>query len=310
VNAPGSDRPVDVIVVTFNSEPVVGGLLDSLDRGLDGVDWRLEVVDNGSTDRTVELVRERRPGTGILALGANHGYGAAINRALGRTRPDSDLLILNPDVRLGPDAARKLQARLRLPASTGTTDGTAGQPVGIVAPRVVDGAGSLQPTLRFEPSVGRALAETVLGASRAGRRGWGEAILDPALYDRPTVAAWASGAALMISRECLDACGEWDQSFFLYAEETEYALRARDRGLLTVLEPEADATHLGGESRTDARLWSLLVTNKVALYGRRHGRLGAIAFRAASVLRELRYAATGNRPSLGAARALLSGRPR
>jgi GT2 family glycosyltransferase len=161
--------------------------------------------------------------------------------------------------------------------------------------------------LRHEPSVSRALAEALFGARRAGARGWGEAVLDPTAYARPTVADWASGATLMISRECLDACGTWDESFFLYSEDTEYALRARDRGFRVALAPAATATHLGGESRTDPRLWSLLVTNKVRLYARRRGRARGFAFRWASLLRELRFALTGNRPSRAAARALLEG---
>jgi GT2 family glycosyltransferase len=111
----------------------------------------------------------------------------------------------------------------------------------------------------------------------------------------------------MLSRECLDACGPWDESFFLYAEDTEYSLRAAERGFITGLVPDASAIHLGGESRTDERLWSLLVLNKVALYRRRRGAVRGLAFRAASLLRELRFALTGNAPSRAAAGALLRG---
>jgi GT2 family glycosyltransferase len=151
------------------------------------------------------------------------------------------------------------------------------------------------------------LAEALLGARRAGRLGLGEAVLDPGAYARPTVGDWVSGAALMVSRDCLDACGPWDESFFLYSEDTEFSLRAAERGFASELVPDATATHLGGESRTDERLWSLLVLNKVALYRRRRGAVRGLAFRAASLLRELRYALTGNAPSRAAARALLEG---
>ena len=109
----------------------------------------------------------------------------------------------------------------------------------------------------------------------------------------------------MISAECAAACGPWDESFFLYSEDTEFALRARDRGYLTCLEPGAVVTHLGGESRRDPKLWTLLVRNKLVLYRRRHGRVRAVGFHIASLLRELRLAATGNQPSRAAAWALL-----
>jgi GT2 family glycosyltransferase len=130
-------------------------------------------------------------------------------------------------------------------------------------------------------------------------------VLDPAAYERLAVADWISGAVLLISRDCLTACGPLDESFFLYGEDTEYALRARERGYLACLEPAAGATHLGGESRTDPDLWTRLVLNKLELYRRRHGAMRAAGFRLALLLRELRFAASGNRPSRAAARALM-----
>ena len=294
MNQPYTQRPVGVIVVTHNSEAVLGDLLDSLDSGMEDLEWQLQLVDNGSCDRTVADARRRRPGVRVIEMGGNFGFAVAVNRGLRRVDGRSDVLLLNPDVRLEAGAGRNLQRRL-------------GSNVGIAAPRALGADGALLPTLRHEPTPARSLAEALFGARRAGARGWGESILDPAAYERPTVADWASGAALMISRECLDACGPLDESFFLYSEDTEYALRARDRGFLTALAPEAAVTHLGGASRTDPRLWSMLVANKQRLYARRHGRLRGLGFRAASLLRELRFAATGNRPSRAAARALLSG---
>jgi N-acetylglucosaminyl-diphospho-decaprenol L-rhamnosyltransferase len=100
-------------------------------------------------------------------------------------------------------------------------------------------------------------------------------------------------------------CGRWDESFFLYSEECDYCLRARDHGFATRLAPAAEVRHLGGESRSHPELWSLLVVNKGRLYTRRHGAALGLGFRAAALLRELRLAAGGNRPSLAAARALI-----
>ncbi len=291
---PYTGRAVGVIVVTFNSERVLRGLLTSLEAGMEGIDWAMQLVDNGSSDQTVPLARELVPRVRVIEMGGNLGFAAGVNRGLAGIDRHSDALLLNPDVRLEPGAARSLQSRL-------------GSSVGIAAPRTTDGRGELLPALRHEPSVARSLAEALFGARRAGRRGWGEAILDPAAYEQPTVADWASGSALMISRECLERCGEWDESFFLYSEDTEYALRARERGFLTALAPSAAVTHLGGDSRSDPRLWSLLAVNKLRLYRRRHGRLRAPAFRAAALLRELRYWIAGNRPSRAAARALVTG---
>ncbi|WMX48206.1 hypothetical protein RGF97_30110 [Streptomyces roseicoloratus] len=73
--------------------------------------------------------------------------------------------------------------------------------------------------------------------------------------------------------------------------------------------PAARATHLGGDSRVSPRLWSLLVTNRVRLYRRRHGPAATAAFRGAVLLRELSRAALGRPPARAAVGALLGAAP-
>jgi len=299
-------RPIRVVVVTHDSAAVLPGLLDSLEAGMEGTRWRLVAVDNDSRDDTRELLRRSASAAQLIELDRNLGYAAAVNRALADARGEiEDVLLLNPDVRLSRGSAASLQRRLRTASHLDSIEGR----IGLTAPLCQDSSGAVLPTLRREPTVARALAETVLGVRRAGRRGWGEAVLELSAYARTTTADWISGAALMISSECLHACGEWDERFFLYSEDTDYALRARDEGFLSCLEPEAEVVHLGGASRADSRLWALLAVNKVILHAKRHGRGRAIAFRSAALLRELRLALSGNRPSRRAAVALLGRAP-
>ena len=136
------------------------------------------------------------------------------------------------------------------------------------------------------PTVGRALGEAILGGERAGRFGaLGELVVDPALYATPTVVDWASGAAMLVDRRCHDALGGWDESFFLYAEESDLCLRAADHGWRTRYTPGAVVHHDGGHGeRTPLR--ELMMVNKAVLYGRRHGPLPTVAYRSALVLQE------------------------
>ena len=60
---------------------------------------------------------------------------------------------------------------------------------------------------------------------------------------------WAQGAVVLMSRACFDALNGWDESYFLYSEETDLSLRARDLGLLTRYEPGSVAVHIGGASQ-------------------------------------------------------------
>ncbi|MFJ4777206.1 glycosyltransferase family 2 protein [Streptomyces sp. NPDC088762] len=296
--------PVAVLVVTWNSAAVLPGFLASLPDGMAGLDWRLVVADNDSADGTVELVRSLAPETTVVQTGRNAGYAAGVNAALeaaaGWEGGFRAALVCNPDIRMRRGCAGRLVDALDAPRAGGGR-------VGISVPLLYEEDGrTLLHSLRRESSVTRALGEAVLGNRRAGRfPRWSELVTDPSAYERATVADWATGALMALSRACLDACGPWDESFFLYSEETEYCLRARDRGFVTRLEPAASATHLGGDSKVSPRLWTLLTLNRVRLYRRRHGPAATAAFRTAVLLRETSRAALGRPASRAAARALI-----
>lgn len=309
-----SSPSIAVLVVTWNSSAVVDGLLGSLAAGLDGVNWQLIVADNDSADDTVARVERwsrDNPGADcqVVHTGGNLGYAAGINAALAKADRYDAALVLNPDIRLHTGSVRLMYDLIDpRPIDADTDTGAVDAPhprTGIVVPRIVDQDGNLAHSLRREPTVLRALGEAALGA-RAGRLApLGELVLDESAYARPAVADWATGAIMLISRQCLDVCGVWDESFFLYSEETEFALRARDHGFLTRLAPQATATHIGGESRVSPELWTLVMSNKIRLYRRRHTLPASVAYWAAAVLREAPRAALGHERSRHAVKALL-----
>jgi N-acetylglucosaminyl-diphospho-decaprenol L-rhamnosyltransferase len=299
---------IAVLVVTWNSAKVIDGLLASLRPGLEGLDWHLVVADNDSADDTAARV-ERWANENcelrcqVVNTGGNLGYAGGINAALAQSEKFDAALVLNPDIRLHPGAVAAMYEFVDSAASAG--DGS-GPRTGIVVPRIVDEEGNLAHSLRREPTLLRALGEATLGA-RAGRFApLGELVMDESCYQRPAVADWATGAIMLISAACLDACGSWDESFFLYSEETEFALRARDRGFLTRLAPKAAATHIGGESKVSPELWTLLMSNRVKLYRRRHALPASVAYWGAALLREAPRAALGQQRSRSAVKALLN----
>ncbi|MEU8520846.1 glycosyltransferase family 2 protein [Streptomyces sp. NBC_01216] len=299
-----ADRgPVAVLVVTWNSAAVLPGFLAALPQGMAGLDWRLVVADNDSSDDSVAVVRELAPEATVVETGRNGGYAFGVNAALRAAAAWEGgfraALVCNPDIRMGEGCAATLVDALGTPLPDGAR-------VGITVPVLREEDLSLIHSLRRESRVGRALGEAVLGNRRAGRfPALSELVTDPAAYTGRTRADWATGALMALSEDCLDACGPWDESFFLYSEETDYCLRARDLGLATRIEPSAHAVHLGGDSRVSPRLWSLLTVNRVRLYRRRHGFAAGVAFRGAVLLRELSRSALGRAPSRAAVAALL-----
>ncbi|MGH9151853.1 MAG: glycosyltransferase [Acidimicrobiales bacterium] len=288
---PSHPGRVVAVVVTYDSEAVVGGLLASLPAAFGGAPYEVVVVDNDSKDATIAAVRRAETPAIVVRNERNLGYAAAVNRVVDRVGPDDALLVLNPDVRLEPGSAQALLDHLGRPG------------VGITVPLLTAPDGSVAPSLRRRPSVLRALGEALLGGERAGRvAAFGEMVTEASVYQRTGVVDWATGAVMMISGRCLQAVGAWDESYFLFSEETELALRAGAGGYRTLFVPEARAVHIGGASMSSATLYPLLAVNRLRLFRRRHGALASAAFGLALALNDLLRAA---RPQHRAALAAL-----
>lgn len=269
------DKVVAVVAVTYNSERFIEDFLASLDDGLKGLTWHLTVADNASADETVAVLRRLAPAATVVEMGRNAGYAAGINAAVGAAKAYSAILVLNPDVRLTPGCVSELIAAL-------------GPGTGIAVPRLLDGDMDPIESMRREPTVIRAWADALLGANRVGRYPvLGEVVTDWSMYERDTVTDWAEGSTLLISAECWASCAPWDESFFLYSEETDFALRARDAGFLTRYVAAAHAVHLEGDSAQSPGLWALLMTNRVLLFSRRNGKIRTFAYWAALLFREV-----------------------
>jgi len=111
---------------------------------------------------------------------------------------------------------------------------------------------------------------------------------------------------MLLSANAIRDLGPWDESFLLYSEETEYCLRAADRGWTLWYEPAAVVEHIGGESGTNPRLYALMVANKVTLFRRRQSAPAWWGYYLAVALGEAIRTLTGRRTSRAALVALLS----
>jgi N-acetylglucosaminyl-diphospho-decaprenol L-rhamnosyltransferase len=286
---------IAIVIVTYNSAAVLAECLGALPEGSRGVNLtNVVVADNASQDESVRIAKGA--GAEIVQTGRNAGYAAAINAgvaSLNLAELDA-VLVLNPDCKMHPGALAVLAGTLEVPGR------------GIAVPRLTKPDGTLQPSLRRAPTVHGAFAEAVIGGTLSGRIGaFGEVITDPRRYEQPGTFAWATGAAMLLDTEAIRALGPWDESFLLYSEETEYALRAADLGWSLWYEPEAVIEHVGGESGTNPMLAALLIVNKVRLFRRRRGRIASLAYYLSIVLGQSVRALAGSRTARAALAALL-----
>ncbi|MFC7724042.1 glycosyltransferase family 2 protein [Nocardioides sp. GCM10028917] len=267
-----------VVVVTYNSEAHVAQLLDSIPAAMAGLAHSVVVVDNGSSDDTPHLVAARTDCT--LVRSSNVGYAAGVNRGIAESGPARAFLILNPDATLDPASVVAMLEVLSQPH------------VGVVAPRVREADGSLSPTLRRKPSLARAG-----GLSFTGIPAFAERIEEPGEYDHEHPVDWAVGAILLVDADCYRAVGGFDESYFLYSEETDFSLRAKDLGWSTVYTPRAGGMHVGGGSGESATTHTMKIINRVRIYRRRAGTPLAWVYFVVTVVNELRRAVLGHRRS-------------
>jgi GT2 family glycosyltransferase len=289
------DVVIEVVVVMYNSAHLLPALLESLHLGLRGLSWHLTLVDNASSDDSADTARQLAPDATVLVAERNGGYAAGINTGVRTAAQHTAALILNPDVRLADGCVPELARALN----------EAG--IGIAVPRLVNGDGELIFSMRREPTLLRTLADAAIGALRAGKmKALGEVVSDCRQYERPQLTDWSEGSVMLISSECMNAAAGWDESFFLYSEETDFALRARDLGYATMFVPTAHAVHLEGGSARNPDLWPLVVRNRVLLYRRRHSLVLSLVFYAVVVYREATRAVLGRDTSRAALKLLLS----
>ncbi len=273
---------VTLIVVTHDSAEVLPALVASLPVGLAGVDdARVVVVDNASSDASLDVVRRLLPEAEVVETGRNAGYAAGINAGLRRVDADDPVVVLNPDLVLHEGCVAQLLETLADPH------------VGVAVPLVRDAVGTVSRSLRRDPSAARAWAESLLGGRVAGGLGLGEVVADPAAYEHAHDVDWATGAALAISPAARAAAGAWDESFFLYSEEVDWCRRVRAAGLRVRFEPGAVVSHRGGAYDADAGLWRILMANRVREHARHGGRLSRASHRAALLTGEVLRSAGG-----------------
>jgi N-acetylglucosaminyl-diphospho-decaprenol L-rhamnosyltransferase len=213
-----------VVTVTHNSERELATLLDSVSRHLPGAE--VVVVDSASQDGSLQLARGR-PGVTVIGLGENVGFGRACNRGVARVAAPV-VALLNPDVELIDDSLLDLAA-------------AALREDRLLAPRVLNGDGSIQDTVHPRPGTVADLVRALVPPSAVP--GPAGVTLAPWRAQRPRRVGWAVGCALVARTQTLRRLGPFDESVFLYGEDLELGLHARQHGVETWLWPAARVIH-------------------------------------------------------------------
>lgn len=241
---------------------------------MQGIDGAITVVDNASGDGSEAALRAATrdmPDVQVIQAGRNGGFGAGNNAGIraglpGGTRPDY-VYILNSDAFPAPDAIRALLSHLETHPQTGFAGSHIHGPDGDphrTAFRFPSIAGEFEAQVRFGP-VSRLLRNAIVA------------------QPLPTVTTrvdWLAGASLMMRMDVLDRIGLFDETFFLYFEETELCRRAARAGWPTDYVVESRVAHIGSAStgmKTWARMPGYWFDSRWHYFTKVHGRAYAIA---------------------------------
>jgi GT2 family glycosyltransferase len=210
---------VSVIIVNYNGLHLLKECLDSL-REQTFTDFETILVDNASSDGSVEFVEAGYPGVKIVRNRDNLGYGGGNNAGI-RASAGRYLVLLNNDTKVDP---RWLEQLVKAAGREGRTGMCASKILNYYEPDVIDNTGLLM----YRDGIAR-------GRGRLER--------DAGQYDAEEEVFFPSGCAGLYKREMLDEIGLLDEDFFLYVEDVDIGLRGRIAGWRCIYAPGAVVYH-------------------------------------------------------------------
>lgn len=224
-----SGEILTVIIVNYKTADLVSEVAQGVKKHAqaDGISTKTIVVDNGSRDGSVEKLRAAHPEIAVIDTGANLGFAAGNNVAL-RALDTPYALLLNSDAFLQDGCLARLIAIMEQNPQ-----------VGICGPRILNPDGTDQDYPERFPSVPEMIRRALFGPQFPAQ---GKDPRTPIEMER------IHGCALLIRRSVVDTIGLLDERFWMYDEDMDWCLRAREAGWRLWLVPDAQVMHLGGQT--------------------------------------------------------------
>lgn len=260
-----------ISIVNWNTENLLDQCLHSVFETLGNMEAEVIVVDNGSTDGSVEMVSRKYPQVRLLALHSNTGFSHANNLAFQQSHGHF-FLLLNSDTIVQPSAIRTLIEFLQEHPEAGA-----------VGCKLLNADGTLQRSCSYFPTPLTELFDALyLSKLLPKSKLFGRFAMSYWDFESVREVDFAGGCCLAFRREALEQVGLLDENFFMYSEETELCYRLKHAGWKIFFTPEASIIHLGGgSSRLDIKRTIVELYRSKHLFMRKHyGNASARAYRA------------------------------
>ena len=245
---------LSIIIVNYNVKHHLRECLQSIYRSTKRASFEITVVDNNSTDGSVDMVKSEFPEVKLIENCQNFGFAKANNQAL-KENKGRYVLLLNPDTVVLPNALDRMVEFMDENPRTGA-----------LGCKLLYPDGSLQPSCRSFPTLITAFFENtgleklflrnrIMGRHRIGHWDYN----DIREVDQPM------GSALMVRREAITQVGLMDEQFHMYYEDVDWCFRIKKRGWKIYFIPLAQIIHYGGQSA-----WPNMPKMKIQRYKSRH----------------------------------------
>lgn len=227
---------LSIVIISWNTRELLRGCLQSVFDTVQTRPFQVIVVDNGSTDGSTTMVRQRFPTVQLVENPSNLGFASANNQAFGCST-GKYVLLLNSDAQLLPETADGLVQILETNTDTAA-----------VGPKILNRDGSFQAGGTDFPNL---VNETLLaiGAARWFRHGYFPSYPAEAVGGKVD---WVGGACLLIRQRALEQIGALDANYFMYSEETDWCYRAHRAHWIIQYSPAQRVIHYGGASSAQA----------------------------------------------------------
>ena len=213
---------VSVIIPNFNGEAFIRNAVHSLvHQSYQNVE--IIVVDNGSQDKSIEIIRNHFPEVDILEFPKNEGFAYAVNAGIEIAKGEY-IALLNNDAKADQDWLKHLVHALEDDSRVGFA---ASQVLCHANPKLIDSAG-----------------DGITSVGRTFNVGHYNDANDESFSNQRWVFG-ATGAAVIYKRSVIEDVGKFDEDFFMYLEDVDYSFRCQIRGHKCMYVPEAKVTHIG-----------------------------------------------------------------
>ena len=252
---------LSIVIVNYNVKHFLLQCLQSVQKAIAGIETEVFVVDNASSDNSVEMLKEKFPWVNLIANTKNTGFSCANNQAIKLAKGEF-VLLLNPDTLVEEDTFQKC---IDFMEQT--------QDAGALGVKMINGSGEFLPESKRALPIPSVAFYKIFGLSKLFPRSkkFGSYHLTYLDNNKVQSVEVLSGAFFFIRKKVLDEIGLLDETFFMYGEDIDLSYRIIKAGYKNYYLPDARILHYKGESTKKGTINYVVVFYKaMQIFAKKH----------------------------------------